>query len=558
MNIKNLFASLRGNDTRENVLHTPYGTINLAREDGRRQMKHIITQIQRNTDALTRKDIADWRRAWQAAINIDNPNRGPLYDIYRDTDADAHLSGCIRQREGFVMAKSFKIVDGKGEDNPKLLDYFDHAWFKDLCLLVLDANYWGHSLVELGDIVGAGTPGMTYTGVTLLPRKHVIPEYGRVITEPGQDWRAGIDYRSPGITESLIEAGKPDDLGLLLKATLHTIPKKNMLAFWDTFGEIFGMPMRIAKTASRDKKEVDKLNQMLVNAGASQTAVVPLDTELEFIESTRADAYHVYNERIPDLVAPLLAGEADVVIADRQTSTIEHFSWFKKRMQGFGSRIVNAAAGTRLPDAASGFRAYSKRALLRLNVVTQFSYCMETIIQAGNKRLRVASVPVETNPKTRESRLFSNVFQHMAKSGMAIVRSFLMFKPHVPLGWLAAVTGVLGLIPFVRFLVFELRGDGGGHVQSLVFGSAMIVASLLAVALLVIADLQRTNRVLVEETLERVKALQYAAPRAPADAAGSGAREPEAPAGGRMPSADRTGPQTLTGPQAPAEGEGEP
>ena len=263
-------------------------------------------------------------------------------------------------------------------------------------------------------------------------------------------------------------------------------------------------------------------------------------------------------ERIPDLVAPLLAGEADVVIADRQTSTIEHFSWFKKRMQGFGSRIVNAAAGTRLPDAASGFRAYSKRALLRLNVVTQFSYCMETIIQAGNKRLRVASVPVETNPKTRESRLFSNVFQHMAKSGMAIVRSFLMFKPHVPLGWLAAVTGVLGLIPFVRFLVFELRGDGGGHVQSLVFGSAMIVASLLAVALLVIADLQRTNRVLVEETLERVKALQYAAPRAPADAAGSGAREPEAPAGGRMPSADRTGPQTLTGPQAPAEGEGEP
>lgn len=298
MNIKNLFASLRSNGIRENVLHTPYGSINLTKEDGRQQVKHIITQIQRNADALTRKDIADWRRAWQAAINIDNPNRGPLYDIYRDTDADAHLSGCIRQREGFVMAKSFKIVDGKEEDNPDLLAYFDHAWFKDLCLLVLDANYWGHSLVELGDIVGAGTPGMTYTGVTLLPRKHIIPEYGRVITEPGQDWRAGIDYRSPGITDCLIEAGKPDDLGLLLKATLHTIPKKNMLAFWDTFGEIFGMPMRIAKTASRDKKEVDRLNQMLVNAGASQTAVVPLDTELEFIESTRADAYHVYNERV--------------------------------------------------------------------------------------------------------------------------------------------------------------------------------------------------------------------------------------------------------------------
>ena len=100
------------------------------------------------------------------------------------------------------------------------------------------------------------------------------------------------------MASSLIEAGKPDDLGLLLKATLHTIPKKNMLAFWDNFGEIFGMPMRIAKTASRDKKEIDRLNQMLVNAGASQTAVMPLDTELEFIESTRADAYNVYNERV--------------------------------------------------------------------------------------------------------------------------------------------------------------------------------------------------------------------------------------------------------------------
>lgn len=214
-------------------------------------------------------------------------------------------------------------------------------------------------------------------------------------------------------------------------------------------------------------------------------------------------------DRIPDLVAPIAEGRADIVIADRQTSKIAHFSKFKKLMQNVGSRVVNIAAGTRLPDAASGFRAYSKASLLRLNIVTQFSYCMETIIQAGNKRLRIESVPVVTNPKTRESRLFKNIWQHMFKSGMAIIRSFLMFKPHVILGWLGALMLIAGTIPFVRFLIFYLQGQGGGHVQSLIFGSAMIVGGLLCVALLVIADLQRTNRVLLEDSLERIKELQY-------------------------------------------------
>ena len=214
-------------------------------------------------------------------------------------------------------------------------------------------------------------------------------------------------------------------------------------------------------------------------------------------------------EEIPNLVRPILQGQADIVIADRQTSKIAHFSPFKKAMQNVGSRVVNMAAGTHLPDAASGFRAYSKESLYRLNVVTQFSYCMETIIQAGNKRLRIASHPIQTNPKTRESRLFSNIFQHMAKSGLAIMRSFLMFKPHVPLGWMAAITGVLGAVPFIRFLIYWFQGQGSGHVQSLIFGSAMLVASLLSLALLVLADLQKTNRILLEESLERTKELQY-------------------------------------------------
>lgn len=214
-------------------------------------------------------------------------------------------------------------------------------------------------------------------------------------------------------------------------------------------------------------------------------------------------------DRIGDLVTPIVEGRADIVIADRQTSKIAHFSKFKKLMQNVGSKVVNIAAETKLPDAASGFRAYSKASLYRLNIVTQFSYCMETIIQAGNKRLRIESVPVTTNPKTRESRLFKNIWQHMFKSGLAITRSFLMFKPYVILGWLGALMLVAGLVPFIRFFVFWLQGEGAGHVQSLIFGSAMLVGGLLSLALLIIADLLRTNRVLLEDQLERIKELQY-------------------------------------------------
>jgi glycosyltransferase involved in cell wall biosynthesis len=120
--------------------------------------------------------------------------------------------------------------------------------------------------------------------------------------------------------------------------------------------------------------------------------------------------------RIADLVQPIIANEADIVIADRQTSTVIHFSVFKKLMQRLGSWVVNIAAGTDLPDAASGFRAYSRNSLYKINIVTQFSYCMETIIQAGNKHLKITSIPIVTNKKTRESRLFTHIGQHMLKS----------------------------------------------------------------------------------------------------------------------------------------------
>ncbi|GAB4083703.1 glycosyltransferase family 2 protein [Myceligenerans cantabricum] len=214
-------------------------------------------------------------------------------------------------------------------------------------------------------------------------------------------------------------------------------------------------------------------------------------------------------DRIDDLVAPVVSGEADIAIADRQTATIEHFSPLKKALQKAGSKVVNFAAETDLPDAASGFRAYSRASLMRLNVVTQFSYCMETIIQAGNKRLRIASVPVTTNPKTRESRLFSSMGQHIRKSGQAITRSYLMYKPHTVFVTLGIIFSLGCLIPFGRYLVLLILGQAGQHIQSLILGSSMLVGALLSFALLVIADLQKTNRTLMEETLERLKEVQY-------------------------------------------------
>jgi glycosyltransferase involved in cell wall biosynthesis len=220
-------------------------------------------------------------------------------------------------------------------------------------------------------------------------------------------------------------------------------------------------------------------------------------------------------ERIADLVQPILRGEADIVIGDRQTGTIRHFSLVKKLLQRLGSWVVNRAAGTRLPDAASGFRAYSRASLYRLNIVTTFSYCMETIIQAGNKRLAIASIAITTNPKTRESRLFSNSLEHVVKSGQAIMRSYIMYRPWTIFAWLTTLFAVAGLTPFVRFAILRLLGDDGNHLQSLIFGVAMIVAALLSLALGILSDLQRTNRILQEEQLERIRELQYGPPVPP-------------------------------------------
>ncbi len=215
-------------------------------------------------------------------------------------------------------------------------------------------------------------------------------------------------------------------------------------------------------------------------------------------------------ERIPDLVRPILDGEAEIVVADRQTDKIAHFSTPKKFLQKFGSKVVNMAAGTDIPDAASGFRAYSRDALMKINIMTEFSYCMETIIHAGRKHIPITSIPITTNAKTRESRLFKNTREHVVRSGSAIVRSYTMHKPFKIFMITATIFMTTGLLLFLRYLMLLITSSAsvGDHIQSLLLGAVLIIIGVLFVVLGIIADLIKINRMFLEDALERLKKIE--------------------------------------------------
>lgn len=233
-------------------------------------------------------------------------------------------------------------------------------------------------------------------------------------------------------------------------------------------------------------------------------AMKALELGADILVNTDGDNQYP-SERIPDLVRPILLNEADIVIADRQTQTIKDFSPMKKFLQKIGSKIVNLAADTNLPDTTSGFRAYSREALMQINTVTRFSYCLETIIQAGNKHLAISSITITTNPKTRESRLFKSMWEHVLKSALTIIRAYIMYKPTVVFVTLGSLFLVSGLVPFIRFLFFVAHQNGAHHLQSLIAGSILLTAAFISYTLGVIADLIRINRILSEDILELQK-----------------------------------------------------
>ena len=213
-------------------------------------------------------------------------------------------------------------------------------------------------------------------------------------------------------------------------------------------------------------------------------------------------------EDISRLVAPVLSGQADIVIGDRETSKIPHFSRSKKVLQWFGSGIVRKLAGIWVPDAVSGFRAFSRDAAVRLNIVSPFSYTIETVIQAGKKGIAVTSVPIRTNPKTRESRLFKSIPKFVQQSVTSMVRMYAMYQPMRMFLYIGTILSVIGLIPIIRFVFFYFTEGGAGHIQSLVLGGVFMLMGFIAYLIGMLADLISFNRQLLEMTLEKTRRLE--------------------------------------------------
>lgn len=211
---------------------------------------------------------------------------------------------------------------------------------------------------------------------------------------------------------------------------------------------------------------------------------------------------------IAKLVQPIVNGSAEIVVGDRETGSISHFSLGKRILQRVGSTVVRTFSNVRIPDAVSGFRAISRTAALRLNIVSPFSYTIEMLIQSGHKGLAVASVPVRTNAKTRESRLFKSIPSFIRKSGTTTLLMYAMYQPLRIFSMIGFFIALIGTIPIVRFLYFYLFGNGEGKIQSLVIGSALMTAGTITFVMGLLADLVGRNRQLLELTLERVRRLE--------------------------------------------------
>ncbi len=213
-------------------------------------------------------------------------------------------------------------------------------------------------------------------------------------------------------------------------------------------------------------------------------------------------------ESVPDLIQPILNNEADMVIGDRQIDDVAEFSTIKKKLQHLGSWVVRQVSGTDIPDTTSGFRAFNREAALRLNVISRFTYTLETIIQAGRKNIAVTHVPIKTNKKLRESRLFKSIPSYIGRSAGTIFRIYAMYEPMRIFSFVGALFVAAGLYRPVTFLYKQVVFDGGGHVQSLILSSILIVVGFLFFFIGLAADLIAGNRRLTEDTLYRVKKLE--------------------------------------------------
>ena len=244
----------------------------------------------------------------------------------------------------------------------------------------------------------------------------------------------------------------------------------------------------------------------------------------DIIVNTDADGQYV-GEDIAKIVAPILDGRADIVVGDRGVGDNEHFGPFKRRLQEFGSAMVQRLAKVNVSDAVSGFRAISRDAAQRINITTEFSYTTDMLIQAGRKRLSVLSVPIRTNATTRPSRLFKSIPRFILNTGITMARAYTTYNPLRAFVGLGLAIAFVGIVPIVRFLVFYFQGAGDGHVQSLVIGGALLVLGAMVALMGLLADLIAANRKLIEASLVRLHKIQEHLDVANSGALDSGADE---------------------------------
>lgn len=248
------------------------------------------------------------------------------------------------------------------------------------------------------------------------------------------------------------------------------------------------------------------------NKGLAKGFMAGLDACLrngaDIIVNTDADNQYC-GEDIEKLVRPILNGESDIVIGERPIDKTEHFSPLKKRLQHFGSWVVRKASKTDIPDAPSGFRAYSREAAMRMNVINEYTYTLETIVQAGRNKMACTSVPIRTNGELRPSRLFSSMFGYVKKSMLTIVRAFMMYRPLYFFSVIGSIISIVGIGLGVRFLYFMAIGQGNGHTQSLILASMMIILGVMTGIVGLQADIISGNRKLLEDIQYHVRKLDY-------------------------------------------------
>ena len=266
----------------------------------------------------------------------------------------------------------------------------------------------------------------------------------------------------------------------------------------------------------------DKSSEIAKNWGATVVDIKPnrglanafkvglqesLKRNADIIVNTDADNKYCAND-IEKIIKPILEGKADIVVGARNINSIKDFSLLKKFLQKLGSKVLRLLSSTNVDDAPSGFRAFSKNAAIKLNVFDNYTYTMETLLQANSKGLKVLSVPIKVNPKLRDSKLVKNIFDYVYKSMKTIIRMFIVYRPFRFFISIATILAIIGSLLIARFGYYYIIGDGNGHIQSLIFASIMLISAIQFTVIAIIGDLLAINRKLLEDVQTRIRTIE--------------------------------------------------